>query len=105
MQQEALEEERLVRVVLDEHLARGAAGVERRAHGTRVGDDQRAVDVQRGRVGAGKRIAVDGLERGDALEQQLGPCVPVRSLLLVTEAPQLRCARPDRDTRLARARS
>ena len=42
------------------------------------------------RVGAGERVAVHRLERGDALDEQLGAGGAVRALVLVDEAPHLR---------------
>ncbi len=42
-----------------------------------------------GRVGAGERVAVDGLERGDAFDEQLGAGGAVRALVLVDQASEL----------------
>src|SRR4051812_10383825 len=90
MEQEPLDHEALVRVVLDERLPGLAARIERAGARPGVEREQRAVGVQGGDRVTGERVAVDGLERGDAFDERLGSCVPMDALVVLTESTKLR---------------
>ena len=91
VEEQAFDEQRLVRVELGDGLAGVAARVERGGRGARV----TARATSRSRLsalapGPGQRVAVHRLERGDALEQRIGAGAAVRALVPLLEPPELR---------------
>ena len=67
MQEQPLDEQRLVGVELGDGLTRRPARVQRLGRGARRHYEQVAIEVETIGLGTDQRVAIDGLERDDCL--------------------------------------